>query len=57
MREQIVNKMSEHSENSYQERDQFEEVEHVVTIEKKVPEGGSQIVVQNQRGIIYNSTF
>lgn len=42
--------MSNYSENSFQEQDQFEEVEHVVTIEKKMPEGGSQITVQNQQG-------
>lgn len=48
--------MSNHSENSFNQRDQFEEVEHIVTIEKKMPEGGSQITVQNQQGNYYISS-
>ena len=42
--------MSGRSENSFEEQDQFEEVEHIVTIEKKVPETNSQFTLNNSSG-------
>ena len=42
--------MSHSSENSYREQDQFEEIEHIVTIEKKVPETNSKYLISNSSG-------
>lgn len=44
--------MSHSSENSYREQDQFEEVEHIVTIEKKVPESKAKYSISNSSGNI-----
>lgn len=42
--------MSHSSGNSYREQDQFEEIEHVVTIEKKNPESNAKYMISNPKG-------